>query len=62
MVGEPSSSKTLGDVVRMVVVVRLRATLYIQGIQGHVAYPHFSGNPYSQSSAVLTGINHISMG
>ena len=45
IVGEPSSSTRLGDVVRVGRRGSLNATLHIDGIQGHVAYPQDALNP-----------------
>ena len=45
LVGEPSSSRQLGDVVRVGRRGSLNVTLRIQGIQGHVAYPQDALNP-----------------
>jgi succinyl-diaminopimelate desuccinylase len=45
IVGEPSSSTQLGDVVRVGRRGSLNATLHIDGIQGHVAYPQDTLNP-----------------
>ena len=39
IVGEPSSSSTLGDTIRIGRRGSLSATLTVRGVQGHVAYP-----------------------
>lgn len=43
--GEPSSKTTLGDLLRVGRRGTLSATLTVQGIQGHVAYPEKARNP-----------------
>ncbi|OOF40156.1 succinyl-diaminopimelate desuccinylase [Rodentibacter mrazii] len=53
MVGEPSSSQILGDVVKNGRRGSITANLYIQGIQGHVAYPHFADNPIHKALPFL---------
>lgn len=53
MVGEPSSSKILGDVVKNGRRGSITGNLYIQGIQGHVAYPHLAENPIHQAAPFL---------
>ena len=53
MVGEPSSSKTLGDVVKNGRRGSITGNLYIQGIQGHVAYPHLAENPIHKAAPFL---------
>lgn len=45
LVGEPSSDKRIGDVIRVGRRGSLCAKLTIQGIQGHVAYPELAENP-----------------
>jgi succinyl-diaminopimelate desuccinylase len=45
IVGEPSSSARVGDVVRVGRRGSLNATLRIHGVQGHVAYPQDALNP-----------------
>ncbi|OOF54763.1 succinyl-diaminopimelate desuccinylase [Rodentibacter genomosp. 2] len=53
MVGEPSSSQILGDVVKNGRRGSITANLYIQGIQGHVAYPHLADNPIHKALPFL---------
>lgn len=45
LVGEPSSDKKVGDVIRVGRRGSLCAKLTIIGIQGHVAYPEIAENP-----------------
>ncbi|NJN50539.1 MAG: succinyl-diaminopimelate desuccinylase [Gammaproteobacteria bacterium] len=45
LVGEPSSSHRLGDVVRVGRRGSLNGVLRIRGVQGHVAYPDLAKNP-----------------
>lgn len=53
LIGEPSSSKTVGDVVRVGRRGSLGGTLVIKGIQGHVAYASKARNPIHESAAAL---------
>ncbi|WP_386691337.1 MULTISPECIES: succinyl-diaminopimelate desuccinylase [unclassified Lonepinella] len=53
LVGEPSSSKTLGDIVKNGRRGSITGNLYIQGIQGHVAYPHLAENPVHRAVPFL---------
>lgn len=53
MVGEPSSAVQLGDMIKNGRRGSITANLYIQGIQGHVAYPHLADNPVHNSLAML---------
>ena len=45
LVGEPSSTKILGDVIKNGRRGSLNGKLCIYGKQGHVAYPHLASNP-----------------
>lgn len=53
LVGEPSSSKLLGDVVKNGRRGSLGARLIIKGVQGHVAYPHLAKNPVHLASPAM---------
>jgi succinyl-diaminopimelate desuccinylase len=54
IVGEPSSTNTLGDVVKNGRRGSLNASLTIKGMQGHVAYPHLADNPIHRFSPALS--------
>lgn len=56
IVGEPSSSEKLGDVVRNGRRGSLNADLVIDGVQGHVAYPSLIENPIHHSAEILSRI------
>ena len=45
IVGEPTSTSALGDMVKIGRRGSLNGKLIIKGIQGHVAYPHLANNP-----------------
>ncbi len=45
IVGEPSSSEVLGDMVKIGRRGSLNASITVEGRQGHVAYPHRAANP-----------------
>ncbi len=53
LVGEPSSNKTVGDVIRVGRRGSLCAKLTIHGIQGHVAYPEIAENPIHSFAPAL---------
>lgn len=53
IVGEPSSSKRVGDVIKIGRRGSLTATIELHGKQGHVAYPHLAENPIHKISPVL---------
>jgi succinyl-diaminopimelate desuccinylase len=53
LVGEPSSSHKVGDVVKNGRRGSLGAQLRVKGIQGHVAYPHLARNPIHEAAPAL---------
>ncbi|MDH2997082.1 succinyl-diaminopimelate desuccinylase [Pasteurellaceae bacterium LFhippo2] len=54
VVGEPSSAKQFGDIIKNGRRGSITADLCIEGIQGHVAYPHLAENPVHTSLGFLT--------
>lgn len=56
LVGEPSSSKTVGDVIRVGRRGSLCANLTVFGIQGHVAYPELAENPIHRLAPALKAL------
>lgn len=59
LVGEPSSTERVGDVVKNGRRGSMTANLYIQGIQGHVAYPHLADNPVHKALPFLQALTAI---
>ncbi|QTE93150.1 succinyl-diaminopimelate desuccinylase [Shewanella algae] len=53
LVGEPSSTLKLGDVVKNGRRGSLTGNLVVKGIQGHVAYPHLADNPVHKAAPAL---------
>ncbi|NDP42061.1 MAG: succinyl-diaminopimelate desuccinylase [Aromatoleum sp.] len=45
IVGEPSSIEVLGDMIKNGRRGTLSGTLSVNGVQGHIAYPHLAQNP-----------------
>ena len=56
IVGEPSSTERLGDVVKNGRRGSLNARLTIKGKQGHVAYPHLARNPIHLAAPALAAL------
>jgi succinyl-diaminopimelate desuccinylase len=54
VVGEPSSTDALGDMVKIGRRGSLSGKLTVHGIQGHVAYPHLADNPVHALAPALT--------
>ncbi len=57
VVGEPSSSEKLGDVIRVGRRGSLSARLSVKGIEGHVAYSHLARNPIHQAMPALAALS-----
>ncbi|TCM65818.1 succinyldiaminopimelate desuccinylase [Acinetobacter calcoaceticus] len=53
LVGEPSSTHVLGDVIKNGRRGSLNGILTVQGHQGHVAYPHLANNPIHAAALAL---------
>ena len=56
LVGEPSSDKKIGDVIRVGRRGSLCAKLTVIGIQGHVAYPELAENPIHTFAPALKAL------
>ena len=56
LVGEPSSTASLGDVIKNGRRGSLNARLVVKGIQGHIAYPHLADNPIHRAAPALTAL------
>ena len=59
LVGEPSSSKKLGDIIKNGRRGSLNGFLKIIGKQGHIAYPHLANNPIHLLSGFLQEFTNI---
>jgi succinyl-diaminopimelate desuccinylase len=53
IVGEPSSTDKVGDVIKNGRRGSLSGSLKVQGVQGHVAYPHLVKNPIHLAAPAL---------
>ncbi|GLW36835.1 succinyl-diaminopimelate desuccinylase [Pectobacterium actinidiae] len=53
LVGEPSSTHVVGDVVKNGRRGSITANLHVHGVQGHVAYPHLADNPVHRAAPAL---------
>ncbi|WP_404363679.1 succinyl-diaminopimelate desuccinylase [Marinobacter sp.] len=54
LIGEPSSTHHVGDVIKNGRRGSLHGYLTVHGIQGHVAYPHLAENPVHRAAPALT--------
>ena len=53
IVGEPSSTNVVGDIIKNGRRGSLGGRLRVKGIQGHVAYPHLADNPIHRVAPAL---------
>ena len=57
LVGEPSSTNQVGDVIKNGRRGSLTGYLKINGVQGHVAYPHLVANPIHKAAPALAALS-----
>ena len=58
VLGEPSNLEELGDCIKVGRRGSLSGTLYVDGVQGHVAYPHRASNPVPDISALIVALSN----
>jgi succinyl-diaminopimelate desuccinylase len=56
ILGEPTSSKALGDTVKIGRRGSLNGTLIVTGTEGHVAYPALADNPVGRIVAIVSAV------
>jgi succinyl-diaminopimelate desuccinylase len=56
LIGEPSSTSRVGDVIKNGRRGSLHGYLTVNGIQGHVAYPHLADNPVHNVAPALDAL------
>ena len=59
IVGEPTSVKQIGDMIKNGRRGTMSGKLVIKGIQGHIAYPHLAKNPIHLAAPVLAELVSI---
>jgi succinyl-diaminopimelate desuccinylase len=59
LVGEPTSSQRLGDVIKIGRRGSVNMWIEVAGTQGHVAYPHLADNPIPRLIRILSAIDAI---
>lgn len=57
VLGEPSNVETLGDTIKVGRRGSQSGTLVVEGVQGHVAYPHRASNPVPDISRLIVAIS-----
>src|SRR3954453_1500824 len=57
VLGEPSNVEVLGDCIKIGRRGSQSGTLFVDGVQGHVAYPHRSANPVPDIARLIVAIS-----
>ncbi len=57
VLGEPSNVETMGDCIKIGRRGSQSGTLYVDGLQGHVAYPHRAANPVPDISRLVVALS-----
>src|ERR1700751_296181 len=58
VLGEPSNQPEMGDCVKVGRRGSQSGTLYVDGVQGHVAYPHRASNPVPDISRLIVALSN----
>ena len=61
IVGEPTSSERFGDMVKIGRRGSINVNITVEGIQGHVAYPHRAANPIPVLVALLARLQETEL-
>ena len=61
LVGEPTSVNRLGDVMKIGRRGSVNIWLTVEGMQGHVAYPHLADNPIPKMVAMLAELGALEL-
>ena len=59
LVGEPTSVNRLGDMMKVGRRGSVNMWITVNGVQGHVAYPHLADNPITKLTAILAEIDAL---
>ena len=61
LVGEPTSVHRLGDMIKIGRRGSVNVWLEVEGVQGHVAYPHLADNPVTKLVAMLAELDALTL-
>lgn len=61
LVGEPTSVNRLGDMMKIGRRGSVNMWITVNGMQGHVAYPHLADNPITKLGKILSEIDEIQL-
>src|SRR5215813_10255258 len=57
VLGEPSNQQVMGDCIKIGRRGSQSGTLYVDGVQGHVAYPHRAANPVPDIARLIVAVS-----
>ena len=61
LVGEPTSVNRLGDMMKIGRRGSVNMWITVNGMQGHVAYPHNADNPITKLGKILSEIDSLQL-
>jgi succinyl-diaminopimelate desuccinylase len=61
LVGEPTSARRLGDMIKIGRRGSLTGTITVEGTAGHTAYPHLADNPVHRLVAMLADLTGVEL-
>ena len=61
IVGEPTNPNQIGDAIKIGRRGSLSGTIHVEGVQGHVAYPHLTQNPARGIVALADALLSVSL-
>jgi len=61
LVGEPTSVHKLGDMIKIGRRGSVNMWITVEGMQGHVAYPHLADNPITKLIAIMHEIDAVTL-
>ena len=61
VLGEPSNVETIGDTIKIGRRGSQSGTLIVDGVQGHVAYPHRAQNPVPDIATLIVALSNDSL-
>lgn len=59
LVGEPTSVHQLGDMIKIGRRGSVNMWINVEGMQGHVAYPHLADNPITKLTRIMSDVDAI---
>ena len=61
LVGEPTSENTVGDTIKLGRRGSISFNLEVEGVQGHIAYPHLAKNPVHELAKIMHELANLKL-